>query len=263
VGLLGQAGDFIEAFRMTRREQQHGAWMRCRNFVECIEQEFFFASDGTAANEHRAGLEQGGVELANDERFRGERDVVFEISCSENLPRGGSDGDEAARVFRGLSEKKIVCRQYTEKESSPAEVLAKEAGRDSGVDDDNACAGLLGEAKEIRPEFGFGDHNKPRLKRGEPRTDGKRKIKREIKDVRLAEAGGDELLAGVGGGRDHSFKLGEIATQGADYLADREDLAHRDRVNPDGGPGLFKARRNASEALEKAFAVLAMAQGLE
>jgi hypothetical protein len=68
----------------------------------------------------------------------------------------------------------------------------------------------LREAKEIRPEFSFGDNHEFGTQGREVRADGEGEVQRVVKDVLRAETLGGEFLAGAGGGGNQDTMRGKF-----------------------------------------------------
>ncbi len=111
-------------------------------------------------------------------------------------------------------------------------------------------AGLMCNAQEVRPEFGFGDYDQGGPECRDPSPRGEREIQREVENVFRAEARGGEFLSGVGGGGNHDSVIRKLGPEGGHQLADGENFADRNCMDPDGRlRGLAKSLRAQRRAV--------------
>lgn len=122
----------------------------------------------------------------------------------------------------------------------------------------------MGGAQEVWPELGFSYDDEFGLQSFEVWLHAEFEIEWEVENIPCAEVGTSQLLASVGRGGDYNPMLRISRSQLADQLADGQDFAYRDCVDPDGGSALrANSLRDDSEAFAESAAVFAVTQHLE
>lgn len=185
------------------------------------------------------GRLQGVEKLLNVGRdFCGIRiEIVLEVSGDFDV-----FGAERA-VARGgggvLGEDEVGEGEDVAEETAEAEVAGEGAVRDAGVDDEEAGAVAAGFAKEVGPDFGFGNDEERGADAAEDAAHGEAVVDGSEEDA--VGQGGELLLAdgasGEGGCGDVKRDAGEGLPQAAEEGDGGEGFADADGVQPDGAGG--------------------------
>lgn len=261
-----------EAFGAARGEDEQEAGVSRSEAEEGVEYGVVLVGVAVERGGHGGGGDPdgGGPErvekLLNISRdFCGIRiEIVFEISGDFDLFR--AHGAVAGGGGGVLGEDEIGEGEDVAEEAAEAEIAGEGAVRDAGVDDEETGAVAAGFAKEVGPDFGFGDDEKRGTEAAEDAAHGK-----AVVDGGEEDAAGEarqfffaDVASGEGGGGDIDGHAGEGALEAAQERDGGEDFADADGMQPDGsGGGRTEVAREEAEAFGEAGGVAAVAGDAE
>ena len=151
-----------------------------------------------------------------------------------NAFRGRSDLDQPPRVFVALRQEELHVLHHAPQQAAESQVAGQRTVRDAGIHHGDGRAGSPRQLQQVGPEFALRQNQQLRPQRLQIGAHRERQIERNIEDVVLAESLARQLLSRVGGGRDDDAPARQLRFQFLDHARDRQHLANRDGVDPDG-----------------------------
>lgn len=263
----------VETLRLARRKNEERVTPLALDYVVSGENNFLFSSNNASGDEKRPALLFANLpgEPVAESGGRRRFVIVFHVAADFDASRRRTHLFQATRVFGGLREEKVGVVQNALEEFTDERFEATETTKgffgDAAVDENNRNVSTTGFTHEVRPDFGFENHDKSGTELTKIAADGAGPVKRKVKNaVGGSDAFASDAMAGGGGGREENVTIGETLFEAVDEGLGGENFADGDGVNPDGGRGEIVARkrlRQISHALGKAGEILAATESLQ
>lgn len=234
-----------EGLRAAGGENEEEAGEAGGKGEEGVEDDAVLVGAARGGGRHGGGGDPDGRGLERVEKFpniggdlHGIRiEVVLEISG--NFDSGRPEGAVTGGGGAVLGEDEVGQGKDAAEEPAEAEVAGKSPVRNAGVDDEEAGAVAAGFAKEVGPDFGFGDDEKRGPEAAQHAAHGEAVVDGGEKDT-VGEAG--EFFFADGAARESGS--GDIEGHGRQAVPEPaekrhggEDLADADGMQPDGAGG--------------------------
>ena len=245
---------------MARRHDQQRVGRGLADRREGAEDWILLARQRAGGNHHRAVAREGErcqqrIAVAARrvlDRRRGRR-IELQAAAHRHAVRVGADVDEPAAPVVGLRADAVDVRQHAPHEAAHAAVASVRPIGDPTVRDQRGDAAPPAGTQQRRPQFGVDQHEQRRGYPIERARHGPRKIERRV-DHRIHLAVTREALRHRLAGHRRRRQNQPVRRIGVAERAGqrpcRQGLAHRHRVDPDGGPPLrVHRRRQTAEAL--------------
>ena len=261
----------VETLRLSRRQNQQQVRAPRGEFLERPNRRVVFVHvagrrgrHGAGGDPHFAGphaLEQSGHRGAGRRRAR--REVVLEIAAGAGTLGKRLERQKPLAHGVRLRQDGIGRGQYSPKEPPEGQVARKSPVGDAAIDDRQARAGAVHLTKEIGPDLGLRNHHGRGAQRAQHAPHRPHvihgRVKYAVGQIAQLVAGGGAARQGRGG--DEKPGAWELRPQAAQEFHARQDLAHRNCMQPDGpGAGLSKRTREEAEALRQTPPVAAVPQ---
>lgn len=235
--------DGVEALGFTGSKNEQESGMARRKRLKCAQHDIVFIHIRRVEARHGAG---GDPNRARPELFnrRGdqpgrlaanERGIVFEIAENGDFVRRCADLDISFAILLALHENGVGTIEYVPEHESQAAISRQGFIGDAAVDDQKRATGSLDFTIKRGPDFGFEDDDCRWTDAPQYATDGECVVDWRVKNS-VGEIG--QLLFGdrtAGNGSDGDVERSAWAfmAQPLDQAHGGDDLAHRDRMQPD------------------------------
>lgn len=213
-------GDRVESRGMARRQDEEN--LRAAHCVERVDDGVIFIGIPVPLGRHGAGGDPDGLRLQTIEKRRDigldarrrRVEIEFEIAHGGNRFFRCARDYESARIFVRLGEDRVRPEERMAEETGGATVTGKAAVGDAAVYDEERGSGSLSFAIEVRPNFGFKNHDDGGTQASENAADHGAVIERKIKHA-VPQTLCCGCAAGKGGGGEKYGEIGLLSAEAA------------------------------------------------